>query len=146
MRVENPLKYGEVLLGLALPNEHYTAERLQKMFGGSEVNINFPQNIPVHITYQTAFVEDGKLEIRDDIYGRDQRLLAILKGSDRKMADIAIDRPRGSSSAPVKMPPGTFGGSGGGFSFFERLFGSTPEPVHRPRARVGANDRRSTPR
>jgi hypothetical protein len=62
------------------------------------------------------------------------------------MADIAIDRPRGSSSAPVKMPPGTFGGSGGGFSFFERLFGSTPEPVHRPRARVGANDRRSTPR
>jgi L,D-transpeptidase YcbB len=147
MRVENPLKYGEVLLGLALPNEHYTAERLQKMFGGSEININFPQSIPVHITYQSAFVEDGKLEIRDDIYGRDQRLLAILKGSDRKMADIAIDRPKGSSSAPVKMPPGTFGGSGGGgFTFFERLFGSTPEPSPKPRARVGANDRRTTPR
>jgi L,D-transpeptidase YcbB len=147
MRVENPLKYGEVLLGLALPNEHYTAERLQKMFGGSEININFPQSIPVHITYQSAFVEDGKLEIRDDIYGRDQRLLAILKGSDRKMADIAIDRPKGSSSAPVKMPPGTFGGSGGGgFTFFERLFGSAPEPSPKPRARVGANDRRTTPR
>src|SRR5215203_3199992 len=27
MRVENPLKYGEVILGLTLPNEHYTAER-----------------------------------------------------------------------------------------------------------------------
>jgi len=150
MRVENPLKYGEVLLGLALPNEHYTAERLQKMFGGSEININFPTGIPDHLTYQTAFVDDnGALQIRDDVYGRDQRLLAILKGSDRKMADIAIDRPKGSSSAPVRMPPGTFGGSsGGGFSFFERLFGGTPEPAPKPRARVGANDqqRRVTPR
>ena len=117
MRVENPLKYGEVLLGLALPNEHYTAERLQKMFGGSEININFPTGIPVHLTYQTAFVDDaGKLQIRDDVYGRDARLLAILKGSERKMADLAIDRPKGSSSAPVKMPPGTFGSLGSGSS------------------------------
>ena len=46
MRVENPLKYGEVILGLALPNEHYTADRLQKMFGGSEININFPTGHP----------------------------------------------------------------------------------------------------
>ena len=108
MRVENPLKYGEVMLGLALPNEHYTAERLQKMFGGSEININFPTGIPDHLTYQTAFVDDdGKLQIRDDVYGRDAKLLAILKGSERKMADLAIDRPKGSSSAPVKMPPGT---------------------------------------
>jgi murein L,D-transpeptidase YcbB/YkuD len=146
MRVENPLKYGEVLLGLALPNENYTAERLQKMFGGSEVNINFPQSIPVHITYQSAFVDDGKLEIRDDIYGRDQRLLAILKGSDRKVADIAIDRPRGSSSAPVRMPPGTFGGSSGsGFSFFDRLFGGS-EPAPRPRNRVGSSEGRTSTR
>jgi murein L,D-transpeptidase YcbB/YkuD len=149
MRVENPLKYGEVILGLVLPNEHYTADRLQKMFGGSEININFPTNIPVHLTYQTAFVDDaGNLEIRDDVYGRDQRLLAILKGSDRKVADIAVDRPKGSSSAPVRMPPGTFGGgggSGGGFfsgpSFFDRLFGGR-EPAPRPPARLGrANDR-----
>jgi len=148
MRVQDPLKYGEVLLSLVLPNEHYTAERLQKMFGGSEININFPQHIPVHITYQTAFVDDaGKLEIRDDVYGRDQRLLAILKGSERKMADIAISGPKGSSTAPVKMPPGTFGGGGGGgFTFFDRLFGGSPEPAPKPRARVGANDRRVTPR
>ena len=111
MRVENPLKYGEVLLSLVLPNENYTEDRLRRMFGGSEVNINFPVNIPVHLTYQTAFVDDGgKLVIRDDIYGRDARVLATLKGSERRMADTAIDRPRNSSSAPVRMPPGTFGG------------------------------------
>ncbi len=153
MRVENPLKYGEVLLSLALPNENYTADRLQKMFGGSEVNINFPQNIPVHLTYQTAFVDEaGNLQIRDDVYGRDARMLAIMKGSDRRMADSAIDRPRGSSTAPVRVAPGTFSsagggfGNGGGFSFFDRLFGGTPEPAPKPRARAEANERRTTPR
>ena len=149
MRVENPLKYGEVILGLAMPNEHYTAERLQKMFGGSEINLNFAAGIPDHLTYQTAFVDDaGALQIRDDVYGRDAKLIGIMKGSERKVADLAIDRKVGSSSAPVKMPPGTFGGSGGGsgFSFFERLFGGTPEPAPKPRARVGAAERRVTPR
>jgi murein L,D-transpeptidase YcbB/YkuD len=148
MRVENPLKYGEVLLGLTLPNEHYTAERLQKMFGGSEVNINFPTPLPDHLTYQTAFVDDdGSLQIRDDVYGRDAKLLSILKGSERKVADSAIDRPRGSSSAPVRMPPGTFGssGGGGGFSFFSALFGASPEPPRPPRSTT-ASARRSTTR
>jgi hypothetical protein len=144
MRVQDPLKYGVVLLSLVLPNEHYTAERLHKMFGGSEINISFPHPIPVHLTYQTAFVDDaGNLQLRDDVYGRDARLLAIMKGSERKVADIAIERPRGSSTAPVKMPPGTFGGSqpAGGFfsgpSFFERLFGGgfseQQQPAPRPR-------------
>jgi murein L,D-transpeptidase YcbB/YkuD len=145
MRVENPLKYGEVLLSLVLPQEHYTAERLQKMFGGSEININFPHFIPVHLTYQTAFVDDaGKLQIRDDVYGRDQRLLAILRGSDRRVADIPADRPKNSSSASVKMTPGTFGGGGGwnGPSFFQMFFGGDPAP--RPPGRVGrASDRRA---
>ena len=83
------------------------------------------------------------------MYGRDAKLISIMKGSERKVADLAIDRPKGSSSAPVKMPPGTFGsggGSGGGFSFFGRLFGGTPEPAPKPRARVGSNDRRVVPR
>jgi len=140
MRVENPLKYGEVLLSLVMPNEKYSEDRLRSMFGGSEININFPTHIPVHITYQTAFVDDaGKLVIRDDIYGRDARVVSVLKGSERKVADIAIERPKNTSSLPVRMPPGTYGGSGysGGNNFFERLFGG-PEPApSRPPARVG---------
>jgi murein L,D-transpeptidase YcbB/YkuD len=148
MRVENPLKYGEVLLSLVLPNEHYTADKLQKMFGGSEININFPNVLPVHITYQSAFVDDdGKLQVRDDVYGRDQRLLAILKGSERKVADIPVVNPKTASTAPVRMAPGTFGGGSmfSGPSFFDRLFGAAEPP--RPRARVGsANDRRTQQR
>ena len=132
MRVQDPLKYGEVILSLALPEEGYTQERLRKMFGGSEININFPTSIPVHLTYQTAFVEDGKLQIREDVYGRDTRVLALLKGSERKVADIAIDRPISSSAKPVRMPLGSFGG-GGGYSnrgnFFDWLFGGPPTPA-----------------
>jgi murein L,D-transpeptidase YcbB/YkuD len=150
MRVEDPLKYGEVLLSLVLPNEKYTQERLRGMFGGSEININFPTTIPVHLTYQTAFVDDeGKLAIRDDVYGRDAKLLALLKGSERKVADTAIDRPRNNSAAPVRVAPGTYG-SGGGFfsgpSLFERLFGGASAEPPRPAARVGRNEQRHSVR
>jgi murein L,D-transpeptidase YcbB/YkuD len=137
MRVQNPLTYGEKLLSLALPNEHYTEARLEKMFGGSEININFPKNIWVHLTYQTAFVDDaGKLQLRKDVYGWDQRMIQILKGSERKVADIGIERAPNSSSKPVKMTPGMYGGAGpSGPSFFDFLFGNAQaqQPIVRPR-------------
>jgi murein L,D-transpeptidase YcbB/YkuD len=150
MRVENPLMYGEKLLSLALPDGNYSAAKLEKMFGGSEININFPKNIWVHLTYQTAFVDDkGELQFRKDVYGRDGRMIAILKGSDRKVADLAVERAPNTSSKPVRMPVGMYGGSGGqsGPSFFDMLFGGgrqVQEPAYRPRGSVGRtsnNDR-----
>jgi hypothetical protein len=121
------LIYGEKLLSLALPSEHYTAARLESMFGGSEININFPKNIWVHLTYQTAFVDDeGKLQLRKDIYGWDQRMIQILKGSERRVADLAVERAPNSSSKPVKMPVGMYGGGNSyssGPNFFDFLFG-----------------------
>ncbi len=98
------------------------------MLGDNEININFPKPIWVHLTYQTAFVdENGKLQFRDDVYGRDARMIAILKGSERKVADIAVERAPNTSAKPVKMPVGMYGGPsrgyGGGPSFFDMLFG-----------------------
>ena len=136
MRVNDPLMYGEKILSIALPQENYTAERLRKMFGGSEVNINFPFNIPVHLTYQSAYVDDaGKLVIREDIYGRDARVIAALKGSERKVADIPMDRPKPNFAAPVRVAPGTYGGSSasGATFFFDRLFGAPPPSMVPPR-------------
>jgi murein L,D-transpeptidase YcbB/YkuD len=142
MRVQNPLTYGEKILSLVLPKEHYTEARLQSMFGDSEININFPKFIPVHLTYQTAFVDDdGKLQLREDVYGRDAKMIAILKSSERKVADIAVERAPNTSSKPVRMPVGAYGGPSGGYSyggggsnFFGWLFGGPQGPrVYPPR-------------
>jgi len=127
MRVQDPLKYGEVLLSIASPKEGYTAERLARMFGSEERNINFATPIPVHLTYQTASVDDsGKLIIRNDVYGRDSRILAVLKGDERKVADIAVERRETTiHHQAFRLPPreNPYANSySGGFPFFGQLF------------------------
>jgi murein L,D-transpeptidase YcbB/YkuD len=141
MRVQNPLTYGEKLLSLVLPKERYTEARLESMFGSSEININFPKVIPVHLTYQTAFVDEaGKLQLREDIYGRDAKMLAIIKSSERKVADIGIERAPNTSSKPVRMPVGAYGGPSGGYgygggnNFFDWLFSGPQGRPYPPRA------------
>ncbi len=99
MRVQYPDQYAEVLLGITDPQEHYTVAKIHSMYGSAEENINFPTPIPVHITYQTAFVDDsGKLEIRKDIYGRDGMLRDLLMGGNRAMAEIPIEHSQQSYS------------------------------------------------
>ena len=98
MRVENPLLYGEKLLSVMMPNERYTADKLRSMYGPAEININFPTTLPVHLTYQTAYVDDaGTLQIKDDIYGRDARHIAVFRSDERRVADVAqVTRPTGT--------------------------------------------------
>ncbi len=83
MRVQDPAKYAEVLLNIARPHEHWTAERIKRMFGSAEQDIQLqPTPIWVHLTYQTAFVDNaGKLQTRRDIYNLDSRTLAAIKGA-----------------------------------------------------------------
>jgi hypothetical protein len=90
----------------------------------------------VHITYQTAFVdEQGNLQTREDIYGRDASLIALLK-SDHRQAETPVARAQPSYSRPsVKLPNGVGGESNysGGGSFFERLFGGNQQqPAAQP--------------
>jgi murein L,D-transpeptidase YcbB/YkuD len=124
MRVEDPTKYAEVLLSIARPGDGYTADRIRRMFGSNEAEIKFPATIPVHLTYQTAFVNDaGKLEFRDDIYGRDKDLLAILKGDQRNVADIAIERKDNTVRRELlAMPDSALGSGAWGQNFFARMF------------------------
>ncbi len=138
MRVEDPVKYAEVLLAIARPREGYTEDRIRSMFGNSEIDVRLPTFIPVHVTYQTAFVDKGgKLQLRDDIYGRDKALLAILKSDERKIADIPIERKENTVRREALAVPDQFWGLGGGPNILSRLFGLTPaqpEPRHRTRA------------
>jgi L,D-transpeptidase YcbB len=139
MRVQDPVKYAEVLLSYAVPAEKYSQDRIRKMYSDSEVNIEFKVQIPVHITYQTAFVDDnGNLQFRDDVYGLDTKYVNIMKGSERRIADVQIDRPADPNYRPTptdfarleNVPrdnDGGYGGRRGGggqdpFSFFGRMF------------------------
>jgi len=120
MRVQFPDKYAEVLLNIANPKDGYTIERIRRMYGADERDVHLTTPIPVHLTYQTAFVDDaGHLVIREDVYGRDSRLLAALKGEDRRIADVPVERREASIStkrqasrmpAPFIAPSSFFGG------------------------------------
>ncbi len=148
MRVQNPDQYAATLLGIEFPNEHYTPEKIRNMYGRSEIDIKFPTPIPVNITYQTAFVDDGKLQIRKDVYGRDATMLALLRNTKGRDLEAVIAHAQPSYSRPKgDIPQGVAfnddrGGFGGGFnssgpSFLERLFGAPSRPL-RPRIDAGS--------
>ena len=102
MRVENPEKYAEVLLSLSQPEDNFTIARIRSLYGDQERTINLKQPIPVHVTYQTAFVDkQGQLNFRHDVYGLDAATLKLMRGDERMIADTPIARPQNSSSKPV---------------------------------------------
>ena len=144
MRVQNPDKYAEVLLGISQPEERYTTDRIQAMYGKGERTIHFKKPIPVYITYQTAFVDDaGRLQARADLYGHDKEITRILHG-ERRVADIPIRRSYSNSGGrPARVRTsrrddhyseswgysGRWGGRGGDFressqTFFQPRFGT----------------------
>jgi murein L,D-transpeptidase YcbB/YkuD len=134
MRVQDPVKYAEVLLSIALPNSGYTQQRIRSLYGPSEHNINFPKPIPVHITYQTAFVDDaGELQVRPDIYGIDTKTRNLIR-SERGVVEPIQERAPLVASTQVKrarpsQQPRTVG-------FFEALFGGGGSAAPVPRGRI----------
>ena len=126
MRVQDPMKYAEVLLSFAALRGNHTQDSLRKMFGGEERQIDFQTHIPVHISYQTAFVDDaGKLQIREDIYGLDKQVLALLKGSERMVADVAVERPADPNFKPTggdRQRLNSAAGVSSPFALFEQIF------------------------
>jgi murein L,D-transpeptidase YcbB/YkuD len=102
MRVQDPEKYAEVLLSLSQPEDNFTVARIRSLYGDQERTINLKQPIPVHVTYQTAFVDEkGQLNFRQDIYSLDAAMLKLMRGDERMIADTPIARPPNTSSKPV---------------------------------------------
>jgi murein L,D-transpeptidase YcbB/YkuD len=121
MRVQDPAKYAEVLLNIARPQEHWTSAKVQSMYGRGEQDLQLqPTPIWVHLTYQTAFVDNaGKLQFRRDIYNLDSRTVAAIK-SDRGNLEPVPERKReeiaGSSPRKPAIPART---------------GALPQPIYR---------------
>jgi L,D-transpeptidase YcbB len=121
MRVQDPAKYAEVLLNIARPNENWTADKVKRMFGTGEQDIQLPAQIWVLLTYQNAFVDEaGKLQLRRDIYNIDARTLAAIN-IERGMIEPPQERKREQEAVatgqrrPAVAPRNV--------SFFEALFG-----------------------
>lgn len=97
MRVKDPEKYAEIVLSLTGTRKGFTAERVRKMFGGKEQQINLANPLPVHITYQTAFVSvSGALTIREDLYGHDAKILSLLKSEKPHVVSSLTERRGGA--------------------------------------------------
>ena len=131
MRVQDPAKYAEVLLDIARPNENWTADKIKRMFGTGEQDIQLPAQIWVLLTYQNAFVDDaGQLQIRRDVYNVDSRTLAAIK-SERGMIEPMQERKREQEAVSTSQRrPG--GAAPRNVSFFEALFGFGSRPQGRP--------------
>lgn len=85
VRVEDPLRLASVLLK-GVPGGS-AREIEEQIASGKTKTIGLPEPLPVHLVYFTAFVdEQGRLGLRDDIYGIDADLSGELRGLDRAQA------------------------------------------------------------
>ena len=78
IRVERP---GELAAYLLNDQPEWTAEGVSEemYWDGGERAVVLKRRVPVHLQYWTAWVEDGAVHFRNDIYGRDAQLLRALE-------------------------------------------------------------------
>jgi len=90
MRVQNPTRFGEIMLHLAMNGPAPSERQLDSLFGRGEKIFRLARRPMVHLTYQTAFVDEaGKLDLRGDLYGFDARIHAIMHSRERRIADLS---------------------------------------------------------
>nr|WP_244937436.1 L,D-transpeptidase family protein [Methylobacterium crusticola] len=86
VRVEDPFRFAEVVLGPSWPTE-----RLRKLIGKGERTVMLPRRLPVHLAYFTlAADETGTLRSIPDLYGINARVkVALGLSSEALPADAA---------------------------------------------------------
>ena len=79
MRVRDPMKLAELLLA---EDKEWPASRVAAAVsnGRQDNQINLTRKFPVHMTYFTAAVDDGKLKTFADIYGHETRIAMGMEG------------------------------------------------------------------
>jgi murein L,D-transpeptidase YcbB/YkuD len=81
VRIEDPFHFADLIMAA---DPQWSAERRGAILeSGKTTRIDLPTPLPVLITYWTAWVEDGQVQFREDIYERDQRILDALNGRFR---------------------------------------------------------------
>jgi hypothetical protein len=132
-----------VLLNLARPSEHWTVDKVTRLYSGGEQDIALPASaIWVHVTYQSAFVDDGgKLQIRRDVYGVDNRTLAAIR-SERSVIEASPEGTKSeqpevvaSGSQPARRKTAV---APSNVSFLQSFFFGAPARPARPPRSVSA--------
>jgi murein L,D-transpeptidase YcbB/YkuD len=77
IRVEKPIELAARLLE---NNDGWSDARIRETIDANKTRtITLVEPVPIHLVYLTAWsAEDGSVQFREDIYGRDQRLAEIL--------------------------------------------------------------------
>jgi L,D-transpeptidase YcbB len=127
--VEDPTKFGEVMLSLTMNAPTPDARQISAMVGNDERTFNLVKQPMVHLTYQTAFVdESGTLKLDEDVYGLDARIHQILNSEERRVADMPpppaeqkrdVETLRNNQAALRNVVSGGFQSP---FGFFGALF------------------------
>jgi len=80
IRLSRPLDLAEQVLRVG-GVQGWTKERINDVVASTKNTVvNLREPLPVHITYLTAWADDGVANFRQDIYGHDAKLLAALEG------------------------------------------------------------------
>jgi len=80
IRLSRPLELAEQVLRVG-GVKGWTKERIDDVVASAKTTVvNLREPLAVHITYLTAWVDDGVANFRQDIYGHDAKLLAALEG------------------------------------------------------------------
>ncbi|UCF84104.1 MAG: L,D-transpeptidase family protein [Desulfobacteraceae bacterium] len=77
IRVEKPI---ELIAYLFRNDPNWTRQKIREVINSDKTQIvQIPEPIPVHLLYWTAWVDsEGRIHFRDDVYGRDKRLIRAL--------------------------------------------------------------------
>lgn len=118
MRVRNPLKLAEIILGA---DKGWDGAKIAEIASGNPVEtpITLETKVPVHITYFSSWIgDDGKEQRFKDVYGHEQRVTLALAG---RFSEIA----KGPDHlAPVSYPKTRYASDGNPFeSFMKNMFG-----------------------
>lgn len=89
IRVQRPRE----LAALLLADEGWSPARLDSAIAAGNRSVAWLRRpVPVHITYVTAFVDDdGVLQFRRDVYGRDALLQRVMRQAERRPLPAALE-------------------------------------------------------
>ncbi len=97
IRVHNPGRLAEIILA---EDKGWSAEQVRSLLArGGNNEVTLTKQIPVHITYFTAMVDDeGRLQSFGDLYGHDRRVVAALEGRP-----LPLEAPSVTAAAPKDL-------------------------------------------